>query len=788
MLGRTLDHYRIVAQLGAGGMGVVYRARDEKLDRDVALKVLPQGALSDEAARQRFRSEALSLSRLNHPHICTIYGVGEAEGQVYIAMEYVEGRSLQEAARPQGLPVETVLRYGAQIADALAHAHERGIVHRDLKSSNVMVTPEGRVKVLDFGLAKLGAREGLEEATVTEGLTAKGTIVGTLSYMPPEVLRGQTADARSDIWALGVVLYEMASGALPFGGNTGFEVTSAILKESPPPLPPRTPAGLRSVVGRCLAKEPGERYQRAGEVRAALEATESGTAAAPVVAGPREPGRARRWLAVAVLALALIALGVVLGRRRSGAGDAPQIRSLAVLPLENLSRDPQQEYFSDGMTEQLTADLATISSLRVISRTSVMMYKGERKKSLPQIARELGVDAVVEGSVLRSGERVRITAQLIEAKTDRHLWARSYERDLRDVLALQSEVARAIAGEIRAAVTPAEQARLSAARPVDPQAHELVLKGWYHTNRLLEKELDQGIELFQQAARRDPNFAPAYVGLAFAYSMLSSNYRAPLEVMPKAREAAEKAIQLDDKLAEAHVSLGMNRLLFGWDWPAAEKHLKRALELNPNSGDAHAGYATYLVTLARSDEAMPEWKRAIELDPKSLFFQMWLHWGLINARRYDEAVREGENLVKTASDFGPFHGQLALAYVLSGKPGAAVREAELAVKVDDSPIALAFLAHTYGSAGKRREAEKTLENLKAIAQNRYACAYEVAVAHVPLGRIDEALEWLRRSLAERGDCMVWLEVDPRWDEVRGDRRFQEIVRQVGIPRPRARIR
>jgi serine/threonine-protein kinase len=455
-------------------MGEVYRAHDEQLDRDVALKVLPAQALTDPTARARLLREARSAAALNHPHICTIYEVGEAGGQAYIAMEMVQGKLLSEVVPEQGLPVETVLRLGSQIADALAHAHERRIVHRDLKSPNVMITPEGRAKVLDFGLAKrLSGEEAAEAATKSLAtLTEAGALVGTVPYMAPEQLRGQPADARSDVWALGVVLYEMATGRRPFQGQTGFELSSAILNQVPPPLPAAVPAGLGAVVERCLAKEPGQRYQQGSEVRAALEAVQSG-AALPGWPAWRYALSRRRWLVlVATLAavLAIVAaLAVIFG------GGTPRIRSLAVLPVKNDSGDPGQEFFADGMTDGLIAGLAQIKAIKVISRTSVMQYK-EVKKSLGQIAKELGVEGIVEASVIRAGGRVRVTAQLIDARRDQNLWASNYERNTTDVLVVQSEVVQAIAGEIKAAVTPQESGRLKAARQVDPEVYDTTLK------------------------------------------------------------------------------------------------------------------------------------------------------------------------------------------------------------------------------------------------------------------------------------------------------------------------
>jgi serine/threonine protein kinase len=456
-IGPTISHYEILEKLGEGGMGVVYKAEDLKLKRSVALKLLPEQLPKETHAMARLEREAQAASALNHPHICTIHEVGEAEGQAYIAMEYVEGRTLKSLAEPGGLPVETVLRYGAQIADAMAHAHERGVVHRDLKTANVVITPESQVKVLDFGLAKrLPECEEAEGTHATETFTQEDTIAGTLPYMAPEVLSGKPADVRSDLWALGVVLYEMAAGQLPFRGQSGYELSSMILRDPPPPLPAHAPAGLQAVIARLMAKEPGLRYRSAGEARAALEAVGQTLLSVPEAPRPAKmPATPRRTLVAAgVLLAVLVGVVLVFTLRREA-----HIGSLAVLPLANLSGDPAQEYFADGMTEAVIADLAKIKAMRVISRTSVMPYK-KSKKSMREIANALHADAVIEGSVMRSADRVRITVQLIDASTDQHLWAESYERDLKNVFALQGEVAWAIAQRVRVAMTPQEQARL----------------------------------------------------------------------------------------------------------------------------------------------------------------------------------------------------------------------------------------------------------------------------------------------------------------------------------------
>jgi len=572
MIGRVLGHYRILDRIGTGGMGEVYRARDSRLERDVALKILPADRLADESVRRRFRKEAHALSRLSHPHIATVHDFDTQDGVDFLVMELIPGQGLEEKLRAGPLPEKEVLRLGVQLARGLKAAHEHGVVHRDLKPSNLRLTDEGLLKILDFGLARVEAPVS-ERSGPTE--TAEPVFAGTVPYMAPEQIRGRSVDPRTDIYATGNVLYEMATGERPFAEAHGPMLTEAILHQAPASPRRRQPAvssGLEFVVLKALEKEPERRYQSARELLLDLERL---AAPSVVTAAPARPRR-RRWPVVvaAAGALALAVVGVAAWRLLRTARDAP-IASLAVLPLRNFTGDPGQEFFADGMTDALIAGLAQIKALKVISRTSVMQYK-EARKPLPQIAKELGVEGIVEGSVTRSGGRVRITAQLIDARQDRHLWASNYEREMMDVLALQSEVVRAIAREIRAQVTPQERERLTTARSVGPEAYEAYLKGRFFWNKATAPAVEKSIDYFRQAIEKDPRNAAAYVGLVEAYSILGQMAALPLvDVASKQREAALRALEIDDNLAEGHVALGSVKMDVDWDWEGAEREYKR---------------------------------------------------------------------------------------------------------------------------------------------------------------------------------------------------------------------
>jgi eukaryotic-like serine/threonine-protein kinase len=787
MIGQALGHYRILEKIGSGGMGEVYRARDEQLGREVALKVLPAQLLADDSARKLLIREARTASALNHPNICTIHDVGETDGRNYIVMEYVKGRPLAEQIGEHGLPAETVIRYGEQIADGLAHAHEHGVIHRDLKTSNIMITPEGRAKVLDFGLAKRHSIEGVTEQTHSQNSNVDdGAGVGTMHYTAPEVFKGEPTDARSDIWALGVVLYEMTAGQRPFHGKTAYELSSHILHDQPRELPAAATPGLREVIERCLTKSQAERYQHAIEVRAALRAlrSQTPTPASTIKEAEEASARLRDRKRLFVLGGAFGAiLLLIVGWRFApakwslrGTSAAP-IHSLAVLPLENLSRDPAEEYFADGMTEELTTQLAQISALRVISRTSVMQYK-DSKKSLPQVAKELHVDAVVEGSVMRQGDRVRITAQLIQASTDKHLWAKSYEGDARDVLGLQQEVAHAIADEVKVQLTPQEQTRLSSSRPVNPAAHEAYLKGNY-LNKGTGAQQRKAKEYFEEAIRIDPKYGPAYAGLAdYYWSTLDLR---PRDSMPKAKENALKALELDSDLAQAHTELAAIHFYGDWDWTGAESEFRHALELNPSDAESHRYYSFFLAALGRKDEAVAESRKAQDLDPLSISTQVTAGFVLYYAREFDKAIEQCRKALDLDPNSAGAYDCLGSSYLAEGKYEEAIAASEKASNLwSGDPQRLVGLGRAYAMADRKSDAVRILEQLRQLSRHAYVPPYFFATIYAAMGQREEAIAWLEKAFDERDVYLAWLKVDSAVDRLQDDARFKQLLSRVGL--------
>jgi len=791
-IARTIGRYRVEEKLGAGGMGVVYRARDERLDRDVALKVLPPGTLADEAARKRFRKEALALSQLNHPNIATVYDFDTDQGVDLLVMEYIPGVTLDEKVAAGPLTEQEVYRLGTQLAQGLTAAHEVGVVHCDLKPGNLRVTPDGRVKIMDFGLAKLlHPADEDKEVRATSSLGQPQGAMGTLPYMSPEQLREEDVDPRSDIYAAGAVLYEMATGRRPFVETGRARLIDVILHQSPrlpTTLNPRVSPQLERIILKALDKDPPRRYQSARELSLDLE-RQSGPP--PVTEGfSHRP--ARPWFTLFVLALAAAALAAALvafnvNRLRDrliGSSNPASFRSLAVLPLENLSGDKDQEYFVDGMTDELITDLARISSLRVISRTSVMQYKGTNKP-LPQIAQELNVDAVVEGTVMRSGNRVRITAKLVQAPADKHLWAETYERDLRDVLALQGDVARDITDKVQVKLTSQEHARLSGAQPVNPEAYEAYLKGRYSMVKWTPESMELAVGYFHQAIEQDPQYALAYAGLAECYATALAPELGSQRIAT-AETFAKKALEIDDSVGEAHTALAVIRYLHGWDWSGAEIEFRKALALSPNSPDAHHWYSHFLLTMGRIEESQVESQRYLELDPLSPAATLHMGMHYLFARQYDKAIEWEQKTLRVEPNYVEAHRWLGRAYECKGMYPQALAEIQKAVDLSresgQSERYLPSLAYIYARSGQTRKAQELLNTLNRTSEHTVRWPIDVAEVYVVLGDRQMAFEWLEKAYAQHEDSLpAILKVSPRFDPVRSDPRFQELMHRVGLP-------
>jgi len=788
MIGQRFSHYVIEQKLGEGGMGVVYRARDEKLQRDVALKFLGTLPIGSSASHERALQEARAISALNHPNICTVYEVGELDGRPFIAMEYIEGRSLSWEIPSLGLSLDQVERYGMQLADALAHAHSRGVVHRDLKASNVIITPSGRLKVLDFGISRrVEPGKSIDDGTtvVDASWESQHTFTGTLPYIAPEILKGQEADVRSDIWSVGVLLYEMASGHRPFRGTTGFELSAAILHERPPQITPALPPVLQSVIDKCLDKDPGQRYQSAGEVRAALEAASTASRTHDVIPEPvatRPPLFSARNLLLLCLLLGLSGGLLYLLNGKAKRKPAPPlpgaIQSAAVLPLENLSGDPSQDYFADGMTDALITELSQIRKLRVISRTSVMQYK-HTQKTLDQIAQELNVDAIVEGSVTRSGDRVRVSAKLFQTNVEGALWAGNFERNFTDVLALQSDVATAIARGISVELSSAEQSQLARSRSVVPEAYEAYLKGKYELEKRTQESFQDAAQYFQTAIAKDNSFAAAYAGLSDTYILMMTGQSAPSETLvPKARQAVEKALQLDDRLAQAHTSLASIRFLHleGGD---IEGEFLRAIALDPGYAQGIHWYALYLAATGRKAESIREIKLAREIDPKSLIINANLGWCYYLAEDFDHAEEAEKNTIQMDPSFVTSHSYLGQIYAAKKRYPEAIDQFQTALSLSPGDVAAqGDLALGYALSGKKSQALEVLQEMQNLQGKRYVSAYDFATAYAGFQDVGKTLEWLEKSYVERNGRLVNLGVHPQFTFLRTEPRFQNIVEKI----------
>jgi eukaryotic-like serine/threonine-protein kinase len=828
--GTKLGRYEIRSQLGAGGMGEVYLAQDTKLDRKVALKILPAEVADDQKRMQRFVQEAKAASALNHPNIITIHEIDEANSIHFIATEFIDGETLRRRTARTRLSVAESLGLAIQVASALAAAHEAGILHRDIKPDNIMVRRDGLLKILDFGLAKLTAPESVDPESPTRKLieTESGVVMGTLIYMSPEQARGMTVDARTDIFSLGVLLYEMVAGCLPFEGATTSEILASILNEKEPPPLARfareVPAELERIVEKALRKDREERYQSTkdmlldlkrlkqrlefeaelersaaphADVEAAIVTSDRQT---PLMADQQTAARRssdlatarpatsaeylvseikqhKRSVAVGLCALILAVAGAAYFFYFTRTAKA--IDSIAVLPLVNASGDPDTEYLSDGLTESLINSLSQLPNIKVISFSSVMHYKGQQID--PQaVGNALRVRAVLMGRIVKNGNAISISAELVDVQDKSHLWGTQYERKLSDLITWKGEIAKDVSEKLRLRLSGDEQKRLTKSYTDNTEAYQLYLKGRYYSAKGTEEEIRKGIEYFNQAINVDPNYALAYAGLSSAYYGLSYIYMPPKEAMPKAKAAALRALELDNNLSEAHTSLAIVKTFYEWDWSGAEREYQQAIELNQNYAPAHEWYGWHLALVGQPDKSILELERAQEIDPLSAEVSWSLGVSLFMARRYDKAITQLLKTLELDPNMPLAHFHLAASYEQQRKSNEAIAEFKKATDLSGGST-LASLGHAYAAFGKRDEALKILDQLKERSARGDLPAFEMAVLYAGLGDKDRTFEWLDKAYDDRSESMAWLKVEPIFDSLRSDERFTKLMQRVGLP-------
>ena len=827
--GTKLGRYEIRSKIGEGGMGEVYLAQDTKLDRKVALKILPADLASNRDRMERFAREAKAAAALNHPNIAHIYEIDESAGTNFIALEFIDGRTLREKIHQERTELRKLLRFLQHAAEGLAKAHAAGIVHRDLKPDNIMITRDGHAKILDFGLAKLveqppasGGDSSEVQTAVMPQHSTPGTVMGTVGYMSPEQAQGRTKeiDQRSDIFSFGCILFEACTGKKPFEGESIIKSLHMVVYEQPPiiaDLNPSAPLELQRIVRRCLAKDPDERYQSIKDVaielkelrrdlegidttvpppprsKAGVEATRSESLAPPtsspssslqtrassaeyVVTGIKQHKVIAAVLAVVVLA-GIATLVIFLGGRSS----SDTIKSIAVMPFVNEGGKPELEYLADGMTDTLISSLSQLPNLSVKARSSVFRYKG--KETSPQtVAKELSVQAILNGRIAQRNDQLTLTLELVDAQSENVIWSEQYTRKESDIVSLQSEIARSVSTKLRNKLSGAEAQKVAKTYTANPEAYQLYLKGLYHWNKRTAESLKTSIDYFNQAIEKDPNYAQAYAGLALTYVLLPQ-YSAgkPEETMPKGSAAARKALDLDDTLAEAHTALAMSLFTFERKVPESDREFQRAIELNPNYATAHQWYAgANLVATGRFDQAIAEGRRAVELDPLSLIANVELAAIYGYARQNDQAIAQLNKITEMDPNWYLAHMVLCQIYNFKGEYAEAIAKCEKARGLNDDPAVLSYLTRAYALSGKRDEAMRVVAQMHEVARQRYVPAYGFGFAYAALGDKDQAFQWLERSLQDRGWEITYITVDPALDSLRSDSRFNDLVKRVGL--------
>jgi len=827
--GTKLGRYEIRSKIGEGGMGEVYLAEDRKLDRRVALKILPAEAAANRDRMERFVREAKAAAALNHPNIAHIYEIGQHGDVNFIAMEFIDGQTLRELIHQGRTELRKLFRYLQHTAEGLAKAHAAGIVHRDLKPDNIMVTGDGHAKILDFGLAKLLERQQLSGSTSSEIATAiipqqstPGLVIGTAGYMSPEQAQGRIdeIDHRSDIFSFGCILFEAATRHRPFEGKDALDSLHNIV-HAPTPLikdfNANAPDELQKIVRRCLAKDPDERYDSMKDIAIELKdlrrelqqpagstglsvspdfeptsRQSAATSMAPASASSAEyivSSIKQHKVAAAVIAVLIVAgvaAGIIASRAFLNARNPETaIDSIAVLPFENQNHEPDTEYLSDGLTESIINSLTQIPNLKVIARGSAFRYKGRNADPMTA-GHELGVRTVLTGRLLQRGDNLTVSAELMDIRDNKQLWGEQYQRKVSDLLAVQREIATEISSSLRLKLSGSEQNRMTKRYTDNPEAYQLYLKGRFYWNKRTEEGIRKALEYFQQAIEKDPTYALAYTGIADCYSLetlhIDVGSLSPSEASPKAKAAALKALELDDTLSEAHTSLAFIKLNFDWDWAGAEKEFKRAIEWNPNSANAHHWHSHSLMAMGRIDDSLAESKTALELDPLSLILNTHLGWHYLTAHQYDKAIEQLKKALEMDANFGVAYWYLALAYENEGKYAEAenaLRKAKDLLKENEAVVA--DMGHLYAVSGRKDQALKVIEDLKELSKRKYVSSYHIALIYLVLNETDQAFAWFERAYQERSDLLIYLKVDPRVDKLRSDSRFMDLMKRVGLP-------